>query len=466
MQKKNLILIGCGVHAKNTYIPFMKQDNLNCLLVVDIKRCEDSLREYLATSGFGGAEFYGVEPVSDGIALKEKDEKWLDDFVQMNKIDGVIICTEPMYHKIYLDWSLKHGLDIICEKPLTSYNYLNTDLAACKRLYTDNLDYCKLATQKNSRLIIQCQRRYHPAYIFIKNYLKEFLEKYQYPISFIDISSTNGIFNLPHEYLNKENFPYKYGYGKLMHSGYHFVDLFCQIATLNLSLKKGHFEEMDCFTKVYSLQDLLYQFSPDVIAKLFNRSNYHYQPPEQPLNTFGEVDLYNIIQLKNKTGNNILTGQITMMQNTVSRGREFDLSENMHKKSTAIRKEKVTIEVGPLLSIQVYAYQNHRPKESEFANDYFFEVLIHRNTALTGGIPVETIKFDHSTNSQNPNSSYNQISRRQCFMDFVHNRSSSSDIDSHLFPAELVSVMQQNMANLTLGEMPYYSAKIDSLNTF
>ena len=37
---------------------------------------------------------------------------------------------------------------------------------------------------------------------------------------------------MPHDY-DIENHPYKYGYGKLFHSGYHFIDLLAEFVKLN-----------------------------------------------------------------------------------------------------------------------------------------------------------------------------------------------------------------------------------------
>ena len=42
---------------------------------------------------------------------------------------------------------------------------------------------------------------------------------------------------MPHDLL-KENHPYKYGYGKLFHSGYHFIDLLSDLIKINNNLCK------------------------------------------------------------------------------------------------------------------------------------------------------------------------------------------------------------------------------------
>ncbi len=461
MKKNNLILIGCGVHAKNTYLPFLKNNEVNCVLIVDIKSSELNLKKYLNEINFTSNNLYFVSPSPNKQSLLNEDENWLDNFLKNNEVDGVIICTEPMHHKVYLDWALKNKLDIICEKPLSSYTGLNSSPKLAERIYLDTEEVFTVAKNNKTSLVVQCQRRYHPAYTFIYKYLREFIIKHQIPINFIDISSSNGIFNLPSEYLDKENHPYKYGYGKLMHSGYHFVDLFCHLSQLNQLIENSNYDKIECFTKVTTVADYLKQMPINKINRLFECSDYNYSADGYKLDEYGEIDIFNLIQLK-KGKYTLLTGQISMLQNTVSKRSVLNLPESLHKKEGAIRKEKVTIELGGLLSIQVYAYQNHEKKVSNFSNDYFFEVVIHRNTALIGGKAIEIIKFDHSTNNGN-NSSYNQNARLQCFVDFIENKPSLSEIDSHLFSGELLSIMLQNLVKLKDGKVPYYKSKIKSL---
>ena len=46
----------------------------------------------------------------------------------------------------------------------------------------------------------------------------------QVPLSYADIYHADGMWVMPHEW-ERDNHAYKYGAGKLLHSGYHFVDL-------------------------------------------------------------------------------------------------------------------------------------------------------------------------------------------------------------------------------------------------
>lgn len=53
------------------------------------------------------------------------------------------------------------------------------------------------------------------------------------PINKISISHSDGNWNMPSEVIFRENHPYKYGYGKMMHSGYHFIDLLSWFMEIN-----------------------------------------------------------------------------------------------------------------------------------------------------------------------------------------------------------------------------------------
>ena len=68
--------------------------------------------------------------------------------------------------------------------------------------------------------------------VSVKKELQKIVDKYQMPITNIEIFHSDGAWEFPHD-MDKENHPYKYGYGKLFHSGYHFIDLLSDFIKIN-----------------------------------------------------------------------------------------------------------------------------------------------------------------------------------------------------------------------------------------
>ena len=100
-----------------------------------------------------------------------------------------------------------------------------------------------------------CQRQYHRGYEKIKDILTKVVNEYKVPITNIDIFHSDGAWEMPHD-LDKENHPYKYGYGKLFHSGYHFIDLLSDFIKINDSLGGNKkIVDGDVFSKVFTTND-------------------------------------------------------------------------------------------------------------------------------------------------------------------------------------------------------------------
>ena len=81
---------------------------------------------------------------------------------------------------------------------------------------------------------------------YIKQLIEETIRQYNIPITYIDIYHNDGMWNMPSEFLYRENHPYKYGYGKLFHSGYHFIDLLAWLLEANRGIKDKTIDNAQC----------------------------------------------------------------------------------------------------------------------------------------------------------------------------------------------------------------------------
>jgi hypothetical protein len=141
--------------------------------------------------------------------------------------------------------------------------------------------------------------------------IEAFMFEFEVPISYVDIYHADGAWSLPHEFY-KENHPYKYGYGKLMHSGYHFVDLFSWIIRSNFCLKKAKPNLAKLYTARFTPNDLFHQIDQSMHEKLFNKQeivDFYRTYSRDNYKDFGELDAHTLIQLfqdKNVVTNKIL----------------------------------------------------------------------------------------------------------------------------------------------------------------
>ena len=441
----NLALIGLGPHAKRIYLRFLLKHNIEPALIVDLVSQENAIRKYLGKYNLDKTVCIFVDDRHrDDLRLSKETESVLAKHIKEMGITHAIISTEPKAHFAYAMFLLKNNVNILMDKPITApINVINNPVQASKIKSEYDLLCAKYKMQKayNDKLIfsIQCQRRFHEGYTYVKSLLSEVVRKYNIPISYIDIFHSDGMWNMPDEFIYRENHPYKYGYGKLFHSGYHFIDLLTWIVEVNATLKDDKkINRCSVYSESYRPLDFVYNFNNQDYQKiletnkfsklLLNRKQYE---------SYGELDIHSIINFYNNK--NLITNcSLNLMQSGVSRRSWIELPEDTYKSNGRIRHERLNVYVGPLLNIQVHSYQAYEAKERKAHGGHepgdieHFDIYIFRNTDLIGGKPFEKVSIADLYNVQdNSFIGYNEKAREKCLTDFIENISNDSDLLLH-----------------------------------
>ena len=155
---------------------------------------------------------------------------------------------------MYLEFALKNNINVLTDKPITVTKNM-TSLKSIEKVRKQYYDILELAKHSKGACKVMCQRQYHKGYEKIKEVLTNTVDQYQMPITNIDIFHSDGAWEMPHDLL-KENHPYCYGYGKLFHSGYHFIDLLSDFIKINDSLGGNKsIVSGEVFSKVFTPND-------------------------------------------------------------------------------------------------------------------------------------------------------------------------------------------------------------------
>lgn len=445
----NIVLVGFGRHSMRTYWSFLEllQDHssFSVIALVDLISSKEIINEFISKSP--------IKPETI-IFLENNDRKSylhamakLDVLHAQKGVDKLIIATEPRAHSEYLEWALSHNIETLVEKPVTAFVDLNRNLDNAKRI---EQYVTEVATKDvDEKVSVQTQRRYCAAYAFAYSYVKKFIKEFKVPISFLSVHQEDGLWNSINEFLTEEAHPYKYGYGKLMHSGYHYIDLFCWFADLNkLANEEKWADELNLTTEIFRPIDLANQL------RSFSGLEHSYSQGEiDPPQTLGEIDCYNSLQFK-KGNLTVLTGRIDMMQNSVSARAHFSDTYAGKHQSGACKYEETSIYIGPLLKLKVFTVG----ERGENAWEYHFKVEVQRNVAVVGGKELEVVDFKpecvtvhNSTRRWTPN----QVARFRLFDAFLSGRENISKVKSHLVSNRLLSYMYQNITASQNGEVPY-----------
>lgn len=218
---KRVALIGCGRWVRDSHLPALRRfaDQIKLTHVVDLPQREKNVRHTLSEAGFDGESIVFVGAGRDPLPPK-------------GAIDASIIATDPANHLQYLQWSLAMGLPTLADKPLTFHPNASTDPDQARKIAQDYEELFNLALVNNVRLfMLGTQKRYQKVFQDIAGSIKVVKEKTGYPVTFVSCLTSDGYWLLPEEYASGLELEgrlfhsYNERGGKLIHTGYHFIDI-------------------------------------------------------------------------------------------------------------------------------------------------------------------------------------------------------------------------------------------------
>lgn len=452
----NIILIGLGPHAKRIYMNLFKKYMIVPKVIVDLKSKKKEIEDYLEENNFRNVELYLIEDIQrDSEELNDSVSKELSAIIKDKNIRHAIISTEPKSHFAYAKFFLENDVNILMDKPITAPIDVNNNPEQALKIKEEYGILCELYKKKKDHISfkIQCQRRFHEGYIYVKKTLQEIVREYNIPVTYIDIYHNDGMWNMPSEFFDRENHPYKYGYGKLFHSGYHFIDLLAWLLEVNRSTKNKQINKAEMYVSTYNPADFFNVFNNYDYKKIMktNRFEKTISCPEKCIN-FGEIDFHSIINFK-QDDKLITNCSINLMQSGFSRRAWYELPKDTYKSNGRVRHERLNIQVGPLMNIQVHSYQAYEIADRDkmcnnnVGSVEHFDIYVFRNSQLIGGKTFEML--DIATLSDKDKkffNGYNEKARENCFINFLLNIDDSSDILEHRVSIELTEKAYEIMS--------------------
>lgn len=457
MSKNNIALIGIGPHAKRIYLHHIKKHKENLALVVDLESERDNIRKYLDDNNFKTTKIFCIEDkYKDNLELPKDIESNLLAVLKTLEITHIFISTEPKAHNMYLNFALKHNINVLSDKPITVLKNM-TSIRSIDKVREQYYDILKLAQNSKADCKIMCQRQYHRGYEYIKKLLNDVVKEYQVPITYIGMFHCDGNWEMPHD-LDKENHPYKYGYGKLFHSGYHFIDLLSDFIKINNQLPEyKRIKNGEVYSNCFTPNDEKAIINFDDYKRLFKNQDIpeFYNQKESDFKKYGEKNYYGLLKFTNRNHQTITTVSLNLLHYGFSR-RGWIQSKDYYKSNGRIRHEYINIEVGPLLNIQVHSYQSKEIKdrldcktEEQIGGLEHYEIDIYRNVDLIGGKPFERINLgDLYTEKEKKNIlGYNELSREHFLTNFLSGKCEKGDIKDQALGIEILHACAMGLHN-------------------
>ncbi|KAF8861229.1 hypothetical protein BDZ45DRAFT_672024 [Acephala macrosclerotiorum] len=400
------LLIGIGPHAKRTYIPHMKalESEGRAVLVaaVDVLENQRSLTEYQQQT-CPNVELHFVPSFTTEmptyVALR------LTHLAIRLDVSFVIIATEPLAHTAYGLWALSSGLNIILDKPVSTRRDACTNFQEANGIaedFTDLLDgYSGLQRYKKTCFLVNSHRRYHPGFQFTLRKIEEISRKTGCPVTNINTTHCDGQWRMPTEIVDQRYHTYNMGYGKVSHSGYHFLDTVCQFMKAGMVADKTA-DRIEVVSSFVQPNGFMMQLNTGDYGKLFGQAEYgeacKYSDEElkELFASFGEIDAS--IQLTFLRQNEaIAIVQINLQHNGFSRRNWLLPPTDLYKGNGRVKHEIHEIKSGPFQTIAIVSKQANdrhdrsRPSDALLGSDNHFEIQVFRNCdMLSESEPLQT----------------------------------------------------------------------------
>jgi predicted dehydrogenase len=395
------MLIGLGPHAKRIYFPIYVKDGQNndfaIVHGVDLLSKKSDIESYFLTNNYPPIEMTylsdsekGHSSLSPGLIEK------LNKVVKEKNISGVIIATEPLAHVCYAKWALNEGLSILMDKPVSTSLNATSSLEAAEQILKD-YDLLEKLYQKAKiknpaiRFSLMAQRRYHPAFLKIRELVSEVFNETGCPVTSIQSFHSDGQWRMPSEIVDQIYHPYCQGYGKCSHSGYHSIDIAPWLIEATESAGR-EINNVDVFSNFLYPKDFLSQLRLKDYKKLFpdfdKVNKYDQKTLLKKYKDYGEIDAF--LSLNFKHDDETLTlGSTNLVHNGFAQ-RNWISAEgrDLYKGNGRVRHESHYIEQGPFQAISYISYQGKEVDPANLQNiydvggEYHLDIHVFRNQKM------------------------------------------------------------------------------------
>lgn len=228
---KRLAVVGAGPFFLDKHKNSIVKYGIEVVWVSDLLSKRESLRNEFGPSTC----FYWVnDKVKHSIRLPNRTEIKILSSLESSRIDGIMICSEPLSHMMWLSIAFKLTVPIYIEKPLlSSQNVCRTKVGNLIyiRHYNQIFD---MINRHCAPVTIGIDRPYTSSYCYYLDKIRELSDISSENIIQFGCEYSTGKNLKKEEYLSMDNHPFKFGYGVLFHSGVHITDmLFRSLLPLN-----------------------------------------------------------------------------------------------------------------------------------------------------------------------------------------------------------------------------------------
>ncbi len=370
--------------------------------------------------------------IPDSDAFSDASAEWL-----MREVHGagahdtpvrVYIATEARAHLSYLSACVEAGIDCLVEKPVfapLSKEGVFEPSGITSTMYR----LIRQAEASRSQNSVMTLGRYHE--IFNDRFI-DIIEveamRLASPVTSVHLQVSGGVWNRETEYQTRDDHPYKYGYGMMMHGAYHYLDILSQIIAINSRLVDGDSLDLELVAFGAFPRDQSQRLGPAVSALL---DDGRVGPAE--LNHMGETDAIAAFRLTSaRTGRTVTLGSAAFEQTTPSMRHWSEFPEGEYNKNGRMSRVQLDAQLSTVLSAAVDVYDVPSPANGR-------EALGEMSAIARLDVRANPLAFPDRAfiTSQSFDGIFHRASNRALLENWVRGIETRSSLRHHLLPMAL-----------------------------
>lgn len=440
-EKYHLVVIGFDEIVSNKYLSCIelafKKNVIDGYSIIDLKEEENNISKRIEKLKFKPENVFYIEKSKDkdNWACKKEFEPVLKQIKNKKKNIRVYIATELKAHEGYLEYCIENGIPCLIEKPIFAPI---KDGLYCPELIDSKMKYyIDTAKQKHTKNSVMTLGRYHKIYNdIVMEGVKERMIKYNAPLTSFHLRHAGGVWNLHNEYIIREDHPYKYGYGMLMHGAYHYLDLAVQFINLNKIIYPS-----EQFELVVSSYGAYPEEQNDRISKKYsekfddNNSSFG----EDKRYVFGETDITSTFCLRNKKTKKVITlGTLSLEQTTPSVRAWKEFPKGVYNKNGRTSSVDIEIQLSTLYSVNVKCYDVPIKGKKEIERiDASAQILTRANASLLKDEKYITKKIFKGLFHSNSN--------KNLMLNWLFDKEDRSTLEQHLLVMRIIQALSVSL---------------------
>lgn len=427
---RRILLVGAGRHAERIYLPLLaeleQRREVELVGLVELASRKADLERVFAGNG--------ITPPPLTFLTEESDEQIVKALRQLHaevRFDTMLVTCDPLHRAPYFDFACQSRVAVFVDKPVFALADIATDPAVAVQYVERLVELEKRVSAAGIDFVVQTQRRAHAGYRAVHELIDAAVARFNVPVTSIHIQHADGMWVLPDEW-ERDHHPYKFGFGKIFHSGYHFVDL---LAFLTRSTLVAH--------KVTELEVAVKATFPEDSLRIWGgHSHLTRTASTRDRTSYGEHDVHALLDFR-AAGQTVCVADLALLQNSFSDRDPAKPVTDSYKGIGRVRHERVDVKLSSILNLQVHSYQSRSTREPAGAatgEADHFELLIFRNSSFfTTEPPFEKISLAQL--APHAATAHNEHARGAMFTKFLRGERTGSELRDHLFSGELSSFL-------------------------